>query len=304
MSGSDVFLTGATGFVGRYVLDELSRSGRSVTALVRQPTSLPGVRTVVGQLNVLEELVGEIGASGSIVHLASERTADRERVMYQDIMGTGQILDYWQRGAFVYASAATIHGEPHAVLDPPASINIVDWYNAGKAVNEFQLRAALVAMVPGRGAGISLRPCLYFGRSHRAPAGQYLNSYFFHARAGHTFTFDTDVAVEGAGVSFIGTADYGRAVVAALDHGISGGFPIASGFVTYRDLLDAVNRVAGTTGRWAVKAPSGPNEFRVPHSRIEIDSSAFTAQTGWRPQQGLDELVSAFVAGEREGGRA
>jgi nucleoside-diphosphate-sugar epimerase len=304
MAGSDVFLTGATGYIGPAVLSELSRSGRTVTALVREPTPLTGAQTVVGQLGFLDGLAGEIGASGSIVHLASERSAERERVVYEDIMGTGELLDAWQRGPFVYASSATIHGEPRAVLEASAPIDILDWYNAGKAVNEFQVRDAVEAAVPGRGPGISLRPCLYFGRSHRAPFRQYLNSYFFHAQAGHTFTCDTDAAGAGAGVSYIGDADYGRAVVAALDRGTSAAYPIASGFVTYRDLLDTINRVAGTTGRWAVRPPSGPDDFRVPHSRIEINSSAFTAQTGWHPQQGLDELVSAFVAGEREAGRA
>jgi nucleoside-diphosphate-sugar epimerase len=256
---------------------------------------------VVGRLG---DLIEEVGASGSVVHLASERSGNRDPVVFDDILGTGDLLDAWRRGPFVYASSATIHGAPHAALDASAPLEINDWYNAGKVVNEFQLRDAVAAGVEGRGPGISLRPCVYFGRSRRAPYRQYLNSYVFHAMAGHTFTFDTDAAVQGAGMSYIGDADYGRAVVAALDRGVSGGFPIASGFVTYRDLLDTINRVAGTTGRLAVKSPSGPDEFRVPHSRIEIDSSAFTAQTGWVPQQGLEELVSAFVAGEREAGRA
>ncbi len=125
-------------------------------------------------------------------------------------------------------------------------------------------------------------------------------------RPGTPSPFDTDAAVEASGVSYIGDADYGRAVVAALDHGETAAYPVASGFVTYRDLLETINRVAGTSGRRAVRpgGPSGPDEFRVPHSRIEIDSASFTAKTGWRPQQGLDELVEAFVRGEREAGRA
>ncbi len=299
MSSSDVFMTGATGFVGQSVLAELTRSGRSVTALVREPISVTGATTVVGQLNVLEEHADVIGGSGAIVHLASGRTIDRERVMYQDIMGTAQLLDFWKRGPFVYSSSATVHGPPTGMVTPQVPVDIGDWYNAGKAVNEFQIRHAVGANVPERGTGISLRPALLFGANPGPRTGQYLNSYLFHAAAGHTFTFDSDEDAERAGVSFIGTGDFGRAVVAALDRGVSGGFPVASGFVTYRDLLDMVNRIAGASGKVAVKPPSGPNEIRVPHSRIEIDNAAFTAQTGWQPQESLEELVAAQLAGGR-----
>jgi nucleoside-diphosphate-sugar epimerase len=306
MTGSDVFLTGATGYVGPAVLNELAKSGRSVTALVREPTTLPGARAVVGLLGLLDDLAAEIGASGSVVHLASERSGDRYRVVFDDLLGTGELLDSWQRGPFVYASSATIHGEPHAVLDASAPVDILDWYNAGKVVNEFQVKSAAEAGVAGRGPGISLRPCLYFGRSHRALHHQYLDLFFYHALAGHTFTFDMDAAVEGGGASYIGDADYGRAVVAALDRGETAAYPVATGFVTWRDLLETINRIAATSARWAVLPadPTAPDKFRVPHSRIEIDSSAFAARTGWRPQQGLDELVEAFVRGEREAGRA
>jgi nucleoside-diphosphate-sugar epimerase len=301
MAGSDVFLTGATGYIGPAVLHELTNSGRSVTVMVREAASVPGARAVVGGLGLLGDLTAEIGGAGSVVHLASGRSGERDPVVFDDILGTGELLDAWRQGPFVYASSATVHGEPRAVLDAAAGTDVGDWYNAGKVVNEFQVKDA--AGTAGRGAGISLRPCVYFGRSHRPPFRQYLNSFVFHAQAGHTFTAENDAWAESAGVSYIGDADYGRAVVAALDRGATGAYPIASGFVTYRDLLETINRVAGTRGQWAVRPPSGPNDSRVPHSRIQIDSSAFSTQTGWRPQQGLDELVWAFVSGEREAGR-
>ncbi|MEA2683107.1 MAG: hypothetical protein QOK05_1435 [Chloroflexota bacterium] len=302
MNPSDVFLTGATGHVGPAVLHELSKSGRTVTALVREPAVLSGARSVVGMLGFLDDLTDEIGAAGSIVHLASERTDQRERVLFDDILGTGELLDAWQRGPFVYASSSTIHGEPQAVLDASAPVHILDWYNAGKVVNEFQVTRAAEEGANGRGPGVSLRPSLVFGRSRVKPRNQYLDRFFHHALAGHTFTFDMDAAVEGGGASYIGDADFGRAVVAALDRGETTAYPVASGFVTWRNLLETINRVAGTNAQYAVRPP-GSNDARVPHSRIEIDSSAFTSRTGWKPQQGLDELVEAFVNGEREAGR-
>jgi nucleoside-diphosphate-sugar epimerase len=305
MAGSDVFITGATGFVGPAVVAEIVRSGRSVTALVREPVAIEGAETVVGLLGMLDGAAEAVSASGAVVHLASERSADRERVVYDDILGTGELLDLWQRGPFVYNSTSTVHGIPHGILDTKTPVRIDDWYDAGKAINEFQVRAAARAGGAARGAGISLRPTLYFGGTHRPPVRQYLEWFLRRASTGQAITFVSEEAMATVGAAYVGTADFGRAVVAALGLAGSGEFPVASGFVTWRDLLTAINKAAGTTGRAIVRpnGPENPDEFPVPNSRTELDCSTFTARSGWQPQQSLEELVDAFVHAEREAGR-
>jgi nucleoside-diphosphate-sugar epimerase len=303
---SDVFLTGGTGFVGPAVVSEIVRSGRSVTVLVREPVQIDGAQTVVGMLGVLDAAAEEAVRSASgIVHLASERSADRERVVYDDILGTGELLDLWQRGPFVYSSTTTVHGMPYDRLRSDTPLHIDDWYACGKAVNEFQVRAAAATGGTPRGAGISLRPTLYFGPSRRAPERQYLDWFLRRAVAGETITFVSEEAMTNAGAAYIGSEDFGRAVVAALGMDESGEYPVASGFVTWRQLLDTINRAAGAKGGAVVRpnGPEGPTEFAVPNSRTELDSSAFADRTGWQPRQALDELVDAFVRGERESGR-
>jgi nucleoside-diphosphate-sugar epimerase len=306
MTGSDVFLTGATGYVGPAVLAEIVRSGRSVTALVREPVEISGIRTTVGLLGILDGAAEEaVGTSGAVVHLASERTVDRERVVYDDILGTAQLLDLWQRGPFVYGSTSTVHGVPQGILDSGTPVRMDDWYDAGKAVNEFQVRWTSRAGGAERGAGISLRPTLYFGGAHRRPERQYLAWFLGRASAGDAIVFESEEALAHTGAAYVGMEDFGRAVVAALGLTDSGEFPVASGFVTWNDLYAAINKAAGTSGRTIVRAqgPENPDEYAVPNSRTELDSSAFTTRTGWQPRQGLDELVDAFVRGEREAGR-
>jgi nucleoside-diphosphate-sugar epimerase len=305
MAGSDVFLTGATGFVGPAVLAELLRSGRSVTALVREPTEIDGAQTVVGLLGALDGASAAVEEAGAVVHLASERSAERERVVYDDILGTGELLDLWRRGPFVYSSTTTVHGIPNGVLDAATPVSIDEWYDAGKAVNEFQVRAAARAGGAERGPGISLRPTLYFGPLHRQSERQYLAWFLRHATAGDAITFVSEEAMATTGAAFVGTEDFGCAVVAALGLTESGEFPVASGFVTWRDLLTVVNKAAGSNGRAIVrpKGQEGPGEFSVPNSRTELDCSAFVERTGWQPRQGLEELVDAFVRSQRESGR-
>lgn len=107
------------------------------------------------------------------------------------------------------------------------------------------------------------------------------------------------------GAAYVGIEDFGRAVVAALGLADSVAFPVASGFVTWHDLFAAINKAAGTNGRTIIRpgGPENPDEFPVPNSRTELDCSVFVERSGWRPRQGLEELVDAFVRGEREAGR-
>ncbi len=69
-----IFLTGATGFVGSYVLDALLEQGHTVRCLVRNPdsVSLPAdesVETVKGDATRRKSLVGLLRGCDAVIHL-------------------------------------------------------------------------------------------------------------------------------------------------------------------------------------------------------------------------------------------
>jgi len=67
-----VFVTGGTGFVGRYIVDELLQSGHEVRCLVRKPAAkqLPdGVETVVGDVLEPSTLGPALEGVHAVVHL-------------------------------------------------------------------------------------------------------------------------------------------------------------------------------------------------------------------------------------------
>jgi nucleoside-diphosphate-sugar epimerase len=299
MSSTRIFLTGATGNVGRYVLAELTRRSFTVTALVRKPAEPTGFRTVVGELATVDRLAIEIGNAEAIVHLACSNAQEAETVLRDDILGTSLLINAWRSGPFIYVSSPTIYGLPQGVLTESSPIRAGHWYDASKISNEFQLR--LAEQHGQRGPGIRLRPGLLFSATERRHDQQYLSFFYRHCQLSSKVIFDSEEGLETYGSSFIGGADFGRAVAQSLGIKVAGPYNLAGGFCTWRELIQTINRYAGTCADFLIRpgAQPGAGECRPPQSRTFLDVSAFAAQTGFVPQQGLEELVQDFVRAER-----
>ena len=301
MTAGRVFLTGATGNVGRPVLAELLARGWEVSALVRRklPDSA-GYRPVFGTLGNLEGAMAEAARADAIVHLASPRSNTRATVLAEDVAGTGNLLDVWHRGNFVYASSQTVYGIPSGPLTESVPPRPEVWYDLGKVFNEQQL-AMNAAMDDAPGAAVSLRLALVFGAGGRRRDRQFLPVLHDQARLGRRILFDSEEGVETYGSSFIGEADVGRAVADALGMDSSGPFNLAGGFATWRAMFEAIDRHAGTTTQFTVRpgAVAGDGEFRVPQSRSYMDTRAFDDATGFEPREALDDLVARFVEREK-----
>jgi nucleoside-diphosphate-sugar epimerase len=126
-----IFLTGATGYVGSSVLEALVRARHDVTALVRDPESAEligrrGVRPLVGDLNKPASYASAAEQSDVIVHTALDGSIRGQKIDRQAIDTFLAIASSRATSgtpaAFVYTSAVWVLGDTSAPVAEDAPL--------------------------------------------------------------------------------------------------------------------------------------------------------------------------------------
>lgn len=94
----NIFVTGASGFVGRAVVAEAVRRGHAVTALVRPATApadstFPNAQIVRHDLRTREGLDKLLPSDATVIHLAASKTGDLHTQLQHTVVGTENLLD-------------------------------------------------------------------------------------------------------------------------------------------------------------------------------------------------------------------
>ena len=244
MTRETVFLTGATGFVGRHVLDALIERGYRVHALVRDGiTQLPReCEPVRGDLTSPGALVPLLRGSRFVVHTAavySFAPRDRRLVHTVNVRGTTGLLEAARiagvERAVVTSSSATAGpargGRPATEDDWAEGSHGGSTYHASKLLQE---RAALAARIPVT----TVLPTAPIGRGDARPTP--------------TGRMVVDVirgripAFLGGGMNVVAVTDVARAHVLALERGRPRERYIAGGVdLTLAELFQLIARAAG-----------------------------------------------------------
>ena len=164
-----VFLTGATGYIGAAVLDALIRSGHHVTALVRDPEKAArlearGATPVLGEIAGPKRYLKQAAAADAVVHTAFEATPRGPAVDQQflDVI-LPALAGAGGPRAFVYTSGIWVLGPQPDGADETAALapaDIAKWRPAHEgqvlAAQSAQLRTAVVrpGIVYGGARGI------------------------------------------------------------------------------------------------------------------------------------------------------
>jgi dihydroflavonol-4-reductase len=305
-------LTGATGFVGRHLVNALLRRGDAVTALIRSPQKAQeiaalGVRLVKGNLNDLRAMDQAGEGQDVVYHVAGLVAALNEAEFLQvNRDGTRALLEAatgGRAGRFVLVSSAaaagpSLPGVPLRGDEPPNPVTI---YGRSKLAGEQVVQGGKIPWT-------IVRPPAVYG-----PGDRELLRVFKLARLGFAPVF-------GGGrqeLSLVYGPNLGEALAAA------GRAPNAAGRIYYachpevvtsgamvreigramgksvrllplpamlaNGILTVTGAAARLTGKATLLTRDKAHEFLAP--AWTVDPASLTADTGWRAEHDLHSGV-------------
>jgi len=296
--GRRALITGARGFIGRYLVAQLLRQGAEVTGLtIDAGPAGDGVRWVKADITDPATVRGSCEDVDVIFHLAAISNVDASirdpvRTITTNAFGTANLLEEARRSGaqkFVYISSAHVYGVPEYVpVDEAHRLVPREPYAASKIASENLVQA--YANAYGMGFAI-LRPFNVFG------AGQdpsffipgVISQALKHGviRVGNTEPTRDFLYVDDCVSGFLRVGDRGTGI-----------YNIGSG--EERSIASVVEKVRGAIDP-GIAVESDERRKRagaVEIPRLCADVSRLKA-LGWEPAVGFDEGLARTIAAER-----
>ncbi len=256
-----VFVTGATGFVGSHVAQELSRHGADLRILIRSSSRLSNLEgipaeTVVGDLLQVDALRSAVSGCDAVMHVAADYrlwVTDPEKMNATNVTGTRELLRLAREEGIprvVYTSSvATMgflsNGRPCDEATPVSLANMIGHYKRSKYLAE---QEAIAAARAGQQV-IILNPTTPIGSGDikPTPTGRIIVDFLKRKFPAYMNT----------GLNLVDVDEVARTHVKALTAGQPGERYILGGEnLTLKQLLDKMSAITG------LPSPT----MRVPHS--------------------------------------
>lgn len=288
----EIFLTGATGYIGSAVVRELLDRGHRVVGLVRSGSArkLPvheRLRPLIGDLVDVATLAQATRAADAIIHTGSTGDSDAARVDEQATLAILEAL----RGTgkpFIYTSGVWIMGNTGGqVLDEEAPLDptpLIAW--------RVELEAKLLAE-PGMRT-IVIRPAMVYGRG-----GGLVGGLVHSGREAGVVRYVGDGQNRWPVVH---VDDLARLYAAAVESGLTNTVLIAAAGSSLRllDIAQAASRAADIPGRvevWPLEVAR--QAMGVFADALALDQQVTAAKAthllGWQPQ--APSLFDALAQG-------
>jgi len=280
----DIFVTGASGYIGGVVAEKLQAAGHRVAGLARSDEAADrlharAITPVRADLFDAARLAQTAEVADGVIHLAAIFGPDwqaGDRAAVQAILGA---LDGSSK-PFVYTSIATVYGDTGAtVADEDAPLNPPPFHRWRPAVEQDVLRAA------SRGVrSIVLRPAAVYGRG----GGSSLLLLVQSARQGGATRY---VGEGDARWSTVHVDDLADLYVLALERAVGGMLLNAAGgtSASMHELASAISQALGMGGDcepWtleAARAAFGPRADLFAMNQ-QISGARAILQLGWNPR--------------------
>ena len=283
-----IFMTGATGHVGRAVAEALADAGHSLTALVRTPrgasdiTALGGA-PVLGSLSDPDSFAATAGDHDVLIHTAFEYEASGAELRSTDEIATRALLDAASTSSTVrqviYTSSAYLLGDlGDAPVDEDTDLTLASPASEWRLGMEKEVLARSAA---GGFAGTVDRPGLVYGgrggtmpQLFGDPEGERLVRYYGAGKNRWTLVYRRDLATLYRLIAESGSG--------GIFHGVD------NTPMQVKAIAEAASHAAGWNGRTLSIAFEELPEREREHARRALGkdvavTSSRTAALGWRP---------------------
>jgi UDP-glucose 4-epimerase len=250
-----VLVTGGAGFIGRHLVDHLTRQGDvSVTVIdneslgSREHLDLDEVRFIHGDLRDRDELRGALEGQDAVVHLAADTRVmdsieDPANNFDHNVVGTFNLLELCRELGVGRVVAASTGGAILGDVEPPVHERMAPQPTSPYGASKLMLEGYLSAYSAAFGvSGCALRFSNIYGpRSFHK--GSVVAHFYKQVLAGDT------LVVYGDGSQtrdFLYVGDLVEAIWAAVRSDARGAYQLGSGLpTTVNQLLNAMRTVTG-----------------------------------------------------------
>jgi nucleoside-diphosphate-sugar epimerase len=319
-----VFVTGATGFIGGHVVRRLSERGDEVVALVRDPAKAGhlealGVTLVQGDLSDREQLRSAMEGSDAAIHGAAVYevgipAGQREDMRQANVVGTENALGAALRAnvpRVVYISTIGAYGNTRGVLVDETHEHPRDGYTSYYEQTKTEAHDVARRLIDEGLPCVIVQPGVVYGPDDHSATGKQMQD-FLDGRM-------PALAFPDLGMNAVHVDDVAAGVLLALDQGTVGeSYNLGGEITTMRGLIETLARVSGKrapkrdipTGLLRAITPFGPLVGKLmgqPPNLRELISSAdgvtfwakhdkAMAELGYSPrglEQGLRDTLAA-----------
>ncbi|MDY6967912.1 MAG: NAD(P)-dependent oxidoreductase [Spirochaetota bacterium] len=239
-----ILLTGATGFLGQFVLQELLDQGFEITALTRAHNNItkryPDVNWIKADLSKPGLLKKIPPPSDGIVHLASTLSIRPNTMLNVDVKGMLALLEIWNKGPFIFISSTDVYGPLRKIpADEEHPLMPSNWYGFGKSICEQTLQFS--GRMKGNDNFVIFRAPYILG-PHQKFQTSLIGTIITLAMTGRDFILpkECNTGERLFGHSWVNALDISCWIASALRNGPSGAYNAASGFFTWEELLELI----------------------------------------------------------------
>ncbi len=282
-----VFVTGASGLLGRALMDCLLENGHEVVAMVRRPDSLDcypnreWVDCVIGDMESVSSFADRLKTCDVVMHLAAfhreylEGKGDASKLESVNVSGTMELIkaaDTAEIERFIFVSSAGVMRRTGKSVNELSAFDL-DTQNAYFASKVKAEKAIDAYLASHKSMPILIaRPTMMLGPQDPGPtvAGQFIRNFMYEKNA---------VVLPGYAV-IIDSRDVAKALVAMIERGSTGERFILGGprysFLELNERLEKICGVPMPSPRppyivtWLVMAIRGLLGMEVPLRHTEI----------------------------------